>query len=405
MTETAEGVTAVSLDRATLRAIAGLTDEAGILSLYVNRDPHTRAEGTGTPPWELRLRQQLSGLREQLREQGPRERWKALEHRLEALGPEISRLLDPTSSGQGGALFAGIAGGEVRTVAVQVPLPDQVVLAEQPYLRPLVTAWSSDGPAGAVSVSEDELKLVDLRFGYAEAVGAIPCRYESEVTRELKGPAGGNPALAQHSAPQHDLFERREDDKLLRFLRTLGPAVAEHATSREWGFLALTGDDSLVQALAGGLPAQLPAQVVTMDHRVNSLSAPKLAATVAPALAEARRRRHLALAQQARDSALSANSGAVGLGETLGALQQGRVAHLLLAADGQWSGSRSPEGLFAPAGEVPPGVDAGSLQPEPQLGERMIELAFRESADVTMLDPAEAAPLAEAGGVGAILRW
>jgi hypothetical protein len=35
----------------------------------------------------------------------------------------------------------------------------------------------------------------------------------------------------------------------------------------------------------------------------------------------------------------------------------------------------------------------------------MIELAFRDRAQVTMLDPAAVAPLADADGVGAILRW
>lgn len=395
----------MSLDWATLRAMAGMTDEIGVLSVYVNRDPHTRAEGSASPPWELRLRQQLGQLRDDLKQRGPREHWKALTDRLDTLTPEFTRLLDPTSSGQGGALFAGVASGEVRTVAVQMPLDDRVVLESRPYLRPLVTAWSNAGPAGAVSVSEDELKLIDLRFGYAEMVGSIPCLYESEVTRELKGPAGNNPALAQHSAPQHDLFERREDDKLLRFLRTVGPQLAEHVTSREWTYLVLTGDASLVNAVRDGLPPQLPAEVVTMDHPVNSLTPPKLAATVSPAVAEARQRRHRALAERARDNALSANAGAFGLGETLGALQEGRVAHLLLAADRQWSGSRTPEGYLTPDGEVPPGADAGTLSPEPHLGERMIELAFAEAAAITVLDPSEADPLTEADGIGAILRW
>jgi hypothetical protein len=45
------------------------------------------------------------------------------------------------------------------------------------------------------------------------------------------------------------------------------------------------------------------------------------------------------------------------------------------------------------------------MTPEPDLGERMIELAFREGAEVTVLAPPDAAPLAEVDGVGAVLRW
>jgi hypothetical protein len=102
---------------------------------------------------------------------------------------------------------------------------------------------------------------------------------------------------------------------------------------------------------------------------------------------------------------MSANAGACGLSETLAALQEGRVAHLLLDADRQWTGRRSADGILVPDGEVPPGADASALVDEPHLGERMIELAFRESAQVTMLSPAAAAPLADVDGVGAILRW
>jgi Bacterial archaeo-eukaryotic release factor family 10 len=394
----------VSLGWATLRSLAGMTDEIGILSIYVTLDPHYRVEAGVRPPWELRMRHQLGQLPDRLKERGPREHWKALTRRLDQLQPELVRLLGPTTTGQGRALFAGIADGEVRTAALQVPLGDRVVLEPDPYLRPLLAAWSTAGPAGAVSVSADEVRVVDMRFGLAEVVGTI--RYESGVEqRELKGPAATGSGFFQRSAPQHDLFERREDDKLARHLRTVGPRLAGFVTDREWSYLALTGDTPLVQALRDGLPAQLPAEVVTLDHPVNSLPPARLAATVAPALDEARHRRHRELAEQARDKAMSANAGACGLSETLGALQEGRVAHLLLDAGRQWSGSRTADGVLVPDGEVPPGVDAAALRPEPHLGERMIELAFRDGARVTMLAPQAAAPLSDADGIGAILRW
>jgi hypothetical protein len=401
----AEEVSAVSLDWATLRELAGLTDPVGVLSVYLTIDPHERAEAGGNRPWELRMRQQLEQLRERLRQDRPREQWKAFTHRLDELASELARLVDPASSGQGRVLFAGIADGALRTVSLQVPLVDRVLLEPRAYLRPLVAAWSSAGPAGAVSVSADGLRVVDLRFGLAEVVETI--RYEGSVEqRELTGPAAGVPGLAQHSAPQHDLFERREEDKLLRFLRTTGPRLAELARQREWGDLALTGEAGLVTAVREGLPPALPAELVTLDHPVSSLPPAKLAGTVGPALAQARTRRHRELAERARGAALSAaNSGACGLGETLGALQQGRVAHLLLAADRQWQGSRTGDGFLTPDREVPPGLAATDLSPEPNLGERMLELAFSEGARVTILDPEAVAPLADADGIGAILRW
>jgi hypothetical protein len=153
------------------------------------------------------------------------------------------------------------------------------------------------------------------------------------------------------------------------------------------------------------MPAGTDSEVVTLPHPVATLTQAKIAATVEPALAAARQRRRRALAERAHDAAMSANAGSWGLGETLESLQQGRVAHLLLSTDGQWRGSRAPDGRFVPEGELPPGVDESSLVPEPDLGERMIELAFTNGARVTMLEAEDSAPLADAAGVGALLRW
>lgn len=392
----------MTLDWAMLRAVAGMTDPGGVLSIYVTLDPQWRAESTVKPPWELRMRHELAGIREASREHGTRAYAKAVAARLDGLAPDLDRLLDPTASGQGRALFAGVSSGELRTVSLQVPLVDRVVLESQPYLRPLLTAWSNAGPAGVVSVSAEELHVVDLRFGLTELVDTIGYEPPPEQ-RSREGPAAT--VVTQSSVAQHDLWERREDDKLVRHLKAVGPRLAEHAAAREWGYLVLTGHAILVQAVRDGLPPRLPAEVLALDHPVNSLSPPKLAATVAPVLDEARQRHHRELAERVRASALSANTGSCGLGETLWALQEGRVAHLLLDAGRQWSGTRGPDGLLAPTAEIPPGADPATVQTEPHLGERMVELALRNSARVTTLAPAAATPLADADGVGAILRW
>jgi hypothetical protein len=81
------------------------------------------------------------------------------------------------------------------------------------------------------------------------------------------------------------------------------------------------------------------------------------------------------------------------------------VAHLLLAADRSWAGLRAPDGTLTSETDVPPGVDPDTLVPEPGLDERMIELAIRDGAEVSVLDSEAAAPLADHEGIGALLRW
>jgi hypothetical protein len=387
-----------------MRTLAAMTDEIGILSVYVTLDPHRRAENAAKPSWELRLRSQLTEVQERLKATGPRDHYMALTKKLEQLRLEFERLLDPAAPGQGRALFTGVADGTVHQISLQVPLDDRVRLETGAHLHPLVTAWSNAGPAGVVAVSAEAVRAIDLRFGWTEEVAVLHYTSPAEQ-RERKGPAAANPALAQQSATQQDLFERREEDKLLRYLRTVGPKVGEHAARHEWEFLVVTGEAHLAQAVVDALPGAWADEVITLNHPVTTLTRAKLVATVEPALAEARQRRHWALADRAHQAAMSANAGAIGLGETLDGLQQGRVSHLLLAADRQWSGSRTPDGRLVPDGEVPPGVESGTMSHEPDLGERMIELAFRDSAQVTILDPPYAMPLADADGVGAVLRW
>lgn len=397
-------MSALTLDWATLRALARMTDDVGVLSIYACLDPQRRTEPQSRPAWDVRVRQELNRVREEARRDRPREHWRALETRLDELQMPLDDFLDPASSGQGRAMFVGVTSGDIRIVSLQVPLADRVVFADRPHLRPLVTAWSTDGPAGVVSVSAEEVRAIDIRFGKAENAAVLPYLEPIEQPR-LEGPPAGNPAMPQHGTAQRDLFERREDEKLLRFLKSLGPRLVDLAKEREWGFLAVTGEAELAQAVAESLPVRNGLDVLTLEHPVNHLSPPRIAEVVAPALTEARQRRGRALAEQAREAAFAGGNGAYGLSETLGALQQGQVAHLLLDADGQWRGNVAPNGMLAPENEVPPGTDPESLVPEPYLGERMIELAFRDSADITFLSGEAAAPLADAGGVGALLRW
>lgn len=397
-------MSALTLDWATLRSLAGMTDDIGILSIYASLDPQRRTEPQSRPAWEVRVRQELSRVRDEARRQRPRDEWRALEERLETLQMALDDLLDPASPGQGQALFAAVRSGETRRFSLQVPLVDRVVLRLRPYLRPLLTAWSTAGPAGAVSVCAEEVRAVDLRFGLAENVAVFPYLGSVEQS-ELKGPATSLPGMAQHSAKHRDLYERRELDKLLRFLRSLGPRLIDLAKQREWGFLVVTGQADLAFPMAEALPTRNGLSVLTLEHPVNHLSPAQVAEVAAPTLAQARQRHHRALAEQARDAAFAGGNGAYGLSETLAALQQGQVAHLLLDADGQWYGRATADGVLAPDGEVPPGVDPSRLRPEPDLGERMIEYAFRDSADITLLTGEAAAPLSDAGGVGALLRW
>jgi len=78
---------------------------------------------------------------------------------------------------------------------------------------------------------------------------------------------------------------------------------------------------------------------------------------------------------------------------------------LLIERGRDYFGVRAPDGTLYAERASAIGVEASDLIDEPLLGERMVERALAIGADVLTLEPDEALPLAEADGVGALLRW
>lgn len=395
----------MSLDWTTLRGLAEMSDDIGVLSLYVTADPQD--EGP-QPAWRARVRTDLKRLRDQLRRSVPRERFTAIVRRINELDQDLETMLDSRTHGRGRALFASISNGHVERLTVQVPLSDQVELAPTAALRPLVTAWSAAAPAGCVAVGADEVRLVDMRLGTVTELATIAHPEDLADRRELTGKGHATATTTHHSsASHHDLFEKREEERLIKYLHTLGSRVADHAREFGWECVAIAGDPKNVNAVAETIPEHLGTDVVRTHHTVTSLAPAKLAAAVRDPIDEARIARYRRLAERVRNAAMSDNSdaGSCGLSTTLAALNEGRVAHLLLAADGTWTGNRTPDGRLVAEFETVPDVDPQALVAEPRLDERMIDMALREGARVTVLDGASVEPLADTDGIAALNRW
>jgi hypothetical protein len=96
--------------------------------------------------------------------------------------------------------------------------------------------------------------------------------------------------------------------------------------------------------------------------------------------------------QLASERAKSGGAASLGPQETFGALAEGRVDHLLIDPDHDFS---------AAAGMIPSSL-AG---PSNLLGERAVEAAIATSAQVTSLSIEASAVLRDADGVAALLRY
>ncbi|MFC4563360.1 VLRF1 family aeRF1-type release factor [Nocardiopsis mangrovi] len=394
------------LDHTSLRDLAGMTDDMGVLSVYATADPR---DTSASPAWRLQVAQAIDALRDQAAEDGDRERKNAVLHRLDRLGPEIDSMLDVATSGLGRALFAPVNGDDVRTLAVQMPLEDCAHLESRPYLRPLAAALTTDGPAGVIAVSRDGVRVIDLRFGVSHELTRFGFEMENEdwrPSRRSMAAGGSGPASAARAYSGEDRFGRSIDEHLLRFFGSVRPRIRAIADREGWETIAITGEARLLSVVRKGLEsAGGHRDIVMLDHVVEHKSVPEIAAIVQPELHARRLERCEAVADEVRSTALAGGNGTVGLSDTLGAFREGRVSHLFLDGERHLSGHRGPDGAYYPQGETPPGTEAAQMVPEHDLGERMIELGLNSGADVTVLPPGPADTLIEDGGVAAMLRW
>jgi hypothetical protein len=390
----------MTIDAKDLVSITTLADPVGVLSVYITADPR---EGAGARPgWQVRIANDLASLDRRLRKDGDVARADLLMLRLADVHRELREMVSASTPGQSRALFVALETGTMTTVELPVPVrDDHVQLGRSAHVRPLLAAaMNSHPPAGVVAVSGHGVHLVDIRFGHAADAGTE--RFDPDA---FPGPAAANPAVARHNAAPHDQYARHETDRLARFLRGAAGRVAERAAELGWEYLVLTGDPERTAAFAAGLPHEPALPTVTVEHRIAGLSAAKIYAMVAGDLEDLRHQGARAVARRARDLALGGGPGAYGLADTLTALSEGAVLNLVLDASGEWAGRVGPDGRLYPELVSVPGVADEALAVEPRLGERMVEAALRQGGRVTLLDPADAVDLRDAGGVAAVLRW
>jgi len=391
--------------RELLGQLMGMSDDLGVLSLYVDTGAE-EGRRSGPSGGTIALRNALSELRERVRSAGPHERWNALEQRLDALAPALAELVDPSLPGRGRALFVALSGGDPRTLSSRHHVGTVAVLERTPYLMPLLPVLEAEQPFGVISVSGDGVRALDLVQGAAEEAAWLGFDIAAGEWRRMVGPASANPARQGTTAAQVDLFRRRLEAHRERAVADAVAPLLALAEAHGWTRVLLAGEPSRTEPLVHDWPQdELP--LVTADVAlVATLSPEEVRRRTEPLMSEARRAVQSVVVRRALDGALSsASAAAVGLADVLSALQKGRVQHLLIDPVAKPEGSVAPDGRLVPAGEVPPGVRAEDLVDEPHLPERMLERALATGAEVTALEDPARGELAGHDGVAALLRW
>jgi len=345
----------------------------GVLSVYLGFDPADRGGA-----WRTQLRNGLDAVLE--------ERKEAEHDQRVALRATAKRIIERFEDGD----LRPPPRGEVGFVEVSEkpgvehwwgtsapPVADACVeYGADPLVAPLVALTCHGADRGVAIVSSERVRLLRCSEGALEELEDWELSITSLDWRERKSQSTNNPARAQGvSSSGHDQFDERLQHNRQRFLGECGKLAARALEEHGLDQVIVFGPAKDVESFDGGFGSAKAKLALGGDGDLISVPTGKLIDVVAEAIARIDGDRDRELIERALGGAKGGSRGSLGLQETREALAEGRVGHLVL------------DGAI--------GEEAESL----------IRAAFSSSAEITVVRNGLAAPLAEAGGVAAILRY
>jgi hypothetical protein len=373
-----------------LKQLAGWAPPHGVLSVYVVVEPGDRRAA-----WRVEL---VDRLREALGSQADGRSGlplrAAAERALERF-PEHR----PPPEGRGHAGFVEVAekGGRELWYPFRIPpRATEVTYGHRPCLRPLIEIADAGASLGVAAVSGDQARLWEWELGALSALDDWTLTRTGDW-RERKAQRPSDPARYHGAgASGREQFGQRLEAHRERFLKDVARQTAVAAGQRRWRDLLVFGENEHVRHFTDALDPHESRHV----YGKNVVSEPtaRLAERVGELLPELSRERELRLVEAVKEAAYSGKERAsLGPQETLEALTQGRVEHLLFDAERDYSG----HGIEARLAYAGPALDEDGLP----VAELMIEQALETGARVTPLVGDAAAALGEHDGVAALLRY
>jgi release factor family 10 len=345
----------------------------GVLSIYLGFDPADRGG-----IWRTELRNGLDAVLDAHKED---------EHdRRVALRATAKRLMERFEDGE----LRPPPRGEVGFVEVSekegtehwwgtgiAPAANSCVeYGPEPAVAPLLDLCGRGGDRAVALLSSERVRLLRCSEGTLEDLEDWELSITSLDWRERKSQSTNNPAKAQGvSSSGHDQFEERLDHNRQRFLTECGGLAAEAMEAQGLDEAIVFGPVKDAESFKSGFNSAKAKLTVGGDAELISAPRGRLNELVAEVIAQQDAERQRALVERALGEAKGGKRGSAGLRETREALAEGRVDHLVFdaAIDG----------------------DAESL----------IRAALAGGGQITVVRDELAAPLAEADGVAAILRY
>ena len=374
-------------DAGTPAQLLGWRPEHGVLSLYVRIDPGDRGGG-----WRTEVR---NGLDEATAPGAGVDH--ATRAALEATAALVRRELlngerEDEPRGLIGFVEISSGEGEERWYASRVPPQrTEVLRGPAPHVHELIEVLDDGAPMGVAIVSSERVRLVDWRLGRAEQLHLWELEYFGEDWKERKAQRPRDPAHGEAvSSSGRDQHDQRLEANRERFAEQTGRLSHGESGKRAWRQAVAFGDERYVRKFSEGFG---DGSLLVHSDGADLISEPlaKIESRIEEIVPGLNRARETALIERIKEAAYAEGRSSLGVQETLQALGEGRVEHLVYD-----SGRDYPDVGFEAGGE---GMDGLPLI------ERVVQLALQTGAEITPVEGESAEPLAEQGGMAALLRY
>ncbi len=365
------------IDQATLHELVGFHAAHGsapILSLYLDVDPRRRT----TDEYRLALRHLLAAVDGQ----ASKEDCAQIERYVEKEYDRQSRSL---------ALFSCADRGFWQAIGLAAPIEDKIFAGQRAYVKPLGDLLDTYSRYGVVLLDREGGHLFMFNLGQLEGVSGV-------AGEDVKRHKQGGWAAAR--------YQRREDTAAYRNLKEVVEMTSEFVHSGDVRRLILGGTDGNVAQFAAMLPKSVQ-QVVVGSINADVTALPAEVGEKSLALIQEVSAAHKSeLVEKLITTAAKGGPAALGLANTLVAVDAGRAYHLVLddmfAAPAYRCDNCGYIGVEPMAGDACPLCEA-LLRELPDAADSLVRWGIEQNLDLTFVSSNQA--LQQAGGIGALLRY
>jgi peptide chain release factor subunit 1 len=357
------------------------SDESPILSLYLNVDPTEQS----TEQYRLTLRTLLKGVTD------------------EAGAADVDRVeryfeFEYDWQGRGVAVFSCQDADFWRGFSLAVPLQNQVYVSHRPYIKPLTDVLDAYGRYGVILVDREVARM--LVFGLGELVDTSGMLGE-EVRRVKHGGASG---VAGMRGGMTARAARRGEAVIQRNLKEMVEAAEAFYAASDLTRLVLGGSEANVSQFHDMLPKAIQDKVIGSFPVDLGAPVTEIQTRSMELIEGVAQKREVELVDEMIAGWKRGSGAAVGLSDTLAALQEHRPWVLLVEVGFEASGFRCKSCRYltlSERSECP--LCGGSVEQVDDLVDTMVLRALEQGVEVEIVRGNEA--LEEAGSIGALLRF